>query len=177
VRFADLSAERVAGAAGISRTSLYFYFESMHDLLAAVIGRALTEMIESIEALGEVPHSSPVQTLAAGLRFTCETWRLHGPIQKTAVDYAHSIPAVHEHWRTLIERGITLYVALMEWAADDAGRPPPFEPVARRYAELFMYMVGQAFYELFETPHTNDDETELIDDLLVMGTRALELES
>jgi AcrR family transcriptional regulator len=176
VRFADLSAQRVAEAAGISRTSLYFYFESMHDLLAAVIGRALTEMIDSIEALGDVPSSSPVETLAAGLRVTCDTWRQHGPIQKTAVDYAHSIPAVHQHWRMLLDRGITLYVALMQWAASDAGRPPPAEPVARRHAELFMYMVGQAFYELFETPHTDDDEDQLIQDLLIMGTRALELE-
>lgn len=176
VRFEDLNAERVANAAGISRTSLYFYFESMHDLLAAVIGRALREMIESIEGLGDDAYTSPVATLAAGLRFTCETWRVHGPIQKTALDYAHSIPAVHEHWRMLLERGITLYVALMQWAAKDAGRPPPQEAAARRHAELFMLMVGYGFYELFESPHTDDDEDQLINDLLLLGTRALELE-
>lgn len=175
-RFSELTVAAVAAAAGISRPALYFYFGSMEELLVALVTRGLTEVIETLESIDIPPDATPVDVLAIGVERTAAVWRSHGALLKTAAEHAYRVPAVGAQGRMLLDRGVDLYMALMAWSADLANRPPPDEADARRYAELCMRMVGNAFEELHQSPHDTADEQRLQGDLLTLISLALELE-
>lgn len=175
-RFRDLTASAVASAAGISRPALYFYFGSMEELLVALVKRGLAEVIDELQSIEIPPEATPHEVLRVGLTHTAGIWRSHGDLLKAAAEYEHTIPAVGAEGQELIGRGVDLYLALMTWAADLAGRPAPSDEAARRHAELCMRMVGDSFQHLHERDHDEADERQLVDDLLVVISRALRLD-
>lgn len=175
-RFAELTVAKVAAAVGMSRPAVYFYFGSMEELLVAVIGRGLSELMDSIESVDIKPDATPMDVLVVGLERTAEGWRSHGDLLGTAIEHAHAIPAVYAQWRMLLDRGVDLYVALMTWAADLAGKPAPDEDEARRYAELCMLMVGNAFHQSYIAGQDPKSEQRLKQDLLTLVSRSLELQ-
>lgn len=160
----------------MSRPGVYFYFGSIEELLVALVRRGLSELIQSLESVPIPTDATPAEVLEIGLRRTAEGWRSHGPVLRTALEHAYRVPGVHEQWRMLVDRGVDLYVALMNWAADLAGRPAPDGDVARRQAELCMLMVGHAFHDRHETRSRAADQGLLERDLLLLVTRALELQ-
>jgi TetR/AcrR family transcriptional regulator, ethionamide resistance regulator len=174
-QFDALTVATVAEAAGISRPGVYFYFGSMEELLVAVVGRRLTELIDTLETVSIPPPATPRQVLEIGLRRTGEGWRSHGPVLKAAVEHAYRISGVHDQWRMLIDRGVELYVALMSWSADLDGRPAPDRDTAGAHAELCMLMVGHAFHHRYESHLRATDDGSFEHDLLLLVSRALEL--
>jgi AcrR family transcriptional regulator len=175
--FSDLNAGMVAGAAGLSRPALYFYFGSMDELLVALVTRGLDQVIASIEAVEVGPDASPGDVLSLGIARTGELWRANRSVLRTAIEHAHRLPAVRAQWQSLLERGVELYVQLMLWSAQRAGRPAPDAAVARRHAELCMLLVGHALDELHAGPHRRADARRLEHDLLAIVGRALEIDS
>jgi TetR/AcrR family transcriptional regulator, ethionamide resistance regulator len=175
-RFSDLNAGMVAKVAGLSRPALYFYFGSMDELLVALVTRGLDRMIASIEAVEVGPDATPGDVLALGIARTGEMWRAHRNLLRTAVEHAHRLPAVYAQWRSLLDRGVDLYVQLMAWSAKRSERPTPDAAVARRHAELCMLLVGHALDELHARPHRAADARRLEDDLLAIVRRALKID-
>lgn len=174
-RFEALTVATVASAAGISRPGVYFYFGSMEELLVALIRRGLTELIASIEAVTIPPDATPVDVLAIGIRHTGDGWRSHGPLLRTAVEFAYRVPAIRQEWQALLQRGVDLYVELMTWSALIDERPEPDAAAARRQAELCMLMVGYALHDLYETSPDESTVEQREHDLLLLVSRALEL--
>ncbi len=174
-RFEALTVAMVASAAGISRPSVYFYFGSMEELLVALIRRGLNELISSIESVTIPPDATPVDVLAIGVRHTSDGWRSHGPLLRTAVDFAYRVPTIRQDWQALLERGVDLYLELMTWSALIDERPEPDTVAARRQAELCMLMVGYALHDLYETSPDEATVKQREHDLVLLVSRALEL--
>ncbi len=174
-RYEDLTVADIATAAGISRPGIYFYFGSMDELLVALVRRGLTELMDSIASVSIPPDATPVDVLAIGIRHTSDGWQSHGPLLRTAIEYSYRVPAIHQEWRALLQRGVDLYVDLMTWSAETNNRPLPATTEARRHAELCMLMVGHALHDLYETSRDPATIEQREQDLLLLVTRALQL--
>src|SRR5260370_33904193 len=77
--------DEVATRAGLSRSTMYFYFASKADLLAGLLARTHDEIVGPAAILldaGTAPDRAVRQELEALLR----TWRQHGPALRTFLE-------------------------------------------------------------------------------------------
>ena len=89
-RFDELAVADVLDAAGVSRSSFYFYFEGKHDLLAELVRRAVDVGHEAAQPWLHVgPSDDPEPSVRSGIRDGAVLWR----------DQAHVLRAIVEHWQ------------------------------------------------------------------------------
>ncbi|OBK21807.1 TetR family transcriptional regulator [Mycobacterium asiaticum] len=114
--FTELSVDRLAGEAGISRASFYIYFEDKGDLLR----RLATEVFGDLAAAGErwwgVAERHDPEDLRAAISGIIATYRRHQPVlvalnemagydQATAQTYRELLGAISQRVTSVIEDG------------------------------------------------------------------------
>src|SRR5882724_1134431 len=87
--FGDLAVGDILAAAGVSRGSFYFYFDSKHDVLAELVRRAVARGHAAAAPWLAVP-ADPVAALRTGITAGAELWRQSAPVLR----------AIVENWRT-----------------------------------------------------------------------------
>ena len=133
----ELTMEVIASAASLSRTSVYFYFESKADAIDALIVRASEEMLERTydRASGESLAAFLERIIAAAL----EGWRRHRPVFVAAVDQSSQANDATARWREVMRVfSVRLAAALVIEADDPATGVAVDEVEARRRAEIVM---------------------------------------
>lgn len=93
-----MTVESIANAAGINRATLYFYFRSKNDVLAALVARVVDEMVSGVATSDRVPGASAAVAITEAIRRTALLWQTHGPVLRAAVDLSPSVPAIAELW-------------------------------------------------------------------------------
>src|SRR5712691_1998510 len=98
----ELTIERVARAAGVSRSSLYFYFRGKWAIVDQLIERASQEMFERNLAIGEAPDLASylrgmVASAAAG-------WRDHRAVFLAATERSAHADEATDSWRSIMGR-------------------------------------------------------------------------
>lgn len=101
-RFDDLSVARVLDAAGVSRGSFYFYFDSKHDVLAELVRRAVAQGLEAAEPWLARP-ADKIAALRAGTAAGARRWRENAPILRAIVENWRSDPRLGELWLTQMQ--------------------------------------------------------------------------
>lgn len=120
---ADLGVERLAGRAGISRTSFSFYFRDKREVLERLTVTVAGELYAAAEIWWSGPGIS-----AAALRTSIEDvsarFVQHGPLLRAIVEVGTYEREVAEHWRSLIGRFVdaTEERILLEQAASPSSR-------------------------------------------------------
>src|ERR1700760_2734846 len=96
--FADLAVSEILTAAGVSRGSFYFYFDSKHDVLAELVRRAVSR---GHEAAGPWLAGPDDQTAAlrAGITAGAELWRASAPVLRAIVENWRTDPRLTELWQ------------------------------------------------------------------------------
>jgi TetR/AcrR family transcriptional regulator, ethionamide resistance regulator len=128
--YTDLSIERIATRAGISRTAFYFYFRDRSELLM----RLTEDVAELLYAEGDAWWSGegdgPAE-LDSALRKVIALYREHGVRLRAVVEAAAVDEAVAGFWRALVGRFVEASRRRIE-AEQAAGRmgPMPAEEVA-----------------------------------------------
>src|SRR3954465_5911895 len=90
-RFDDLSAPDILAAAGVSRASFYFYFESKHAVLAELVRDAVGAGHQAARPWLEHPGGPPpAERLRQGITDGARLWREKAPVLR----------AIVENWRT-----------------------------------------------------------------------------
>jgi AcrR family transcriptional regulator len=99
--YADLNVERIATAAGISRTAFYFYFRDKRDLLMRLAGDVSGRLYEQAEAwfAGEGPDEQEVRT---ALTRIAELYEEHGTLLRAIVEVSTYDEEIAGYWRTLL---------------------------------------------------------------------------
>lgn len=93
-----ITVESIANAAGINRATLYFYFRSKNDVLAALIERVVDEMVSGVATSDRTVGSSPAVAISEAIRRTALLWQAHGPLLRAAVDLSPSVEAIARLW-------------------------------------------------------------------------------
>jgi AcrR family transcriptional regulator len=96
-RFGDLSVAEILSAAGISRGSFYFYFESKHDVLAELVRRAVGQGLEAAEPWLAGP-SDKIAALRLGVTGGARLWQANAPVLRAIVENWQSDPRLRDLW-------------------------------------------------------------------------------
>lgn len=157
---AQITIDQLAGGAGISRSSFYFYFDSKTAVLEALLGEIALEMHAAAAGWLDGSGADPA-ALRRALEVSAGLWREHGPLLRQALlgDDAEFAP--------FRERVVDDYIAQ---AADRITREraaglAPAGPEATRLARA---LVRMKFAILAE-----DQSEPAIDTAAVVMTRAI----
>lgn len=155
--FADLAVSDILTAAGVSRGSFYFYFDSKHDVLAELVRRAVARGHDAAGPWLAHP-ADPVAALRAGITAGARLWR----------DNAAVLRAIVESWRT-DPRLTALWLEQMEtFTAATVAQITADPAVAARLSGLDVTAVaasltwlGERLYYLaaIGTPPFDDEDT------------------
>ena len=155
--FADLAVSDILTAAGVSRGSFYFYFDSKHDVLAELVRRAVARGHDAAAPWLARP-ADPVAALRAGITAGARLWR----------DNAAVLRAIVENWRTE-PRLTALWLEQMEsFTAATVAQVTADPAVAARLSGLDVTAVaasltwlGERLYYLaaIGTPPFDDEDT------------------
>lgn len=143
--YANLSIERIATRAGISRTAFYFYFADKRQLLmrlAADVGQALYEEAETWWS----GSGDGAAQLAEALGKIAGLYRAHGPLVCAIVEVSTYDPPVGVFWRELVGRFVDASAARIaaEQAAGNARAA--LDPTATAFA--LVWMTERSFHQM-----------------------------
>ncbi|MGA8333161.1 MAG: helix-turn-helix domain-containing protein [Solirubrobacteraceae bacterium] len=91
--FERASVSELAAAAGVSRPTFYFYFQSKDALLASVIDTTQSQIAASLDAALRTP-GPPLQRLAAAIAAAADAWWEHRATMSAAIALAAKMPAL-----------------------------------------------------------------------------------
>jgi len=134
--FADLNVERIATAAGISRTAFYFYFRDKRELLM----RLTADVSEQLYAEAEGWFAGDDDDVEAALRQIGELYREHAPLLRVIVEVSTYDDEVARFWRGLVQRFVDATRARLE--AEGTSLP------AEATAFALVWMTERAFHQL-----------------------------
>ena len=167
--YADLSVERIATEAGISRTAFYFYFRDKRELLMRLTGDIAAELYEQSESWWE-SGEPPQAAMRHSIERTVAQFREHAVLIRAVVQSATYDEPVAEFWRGLVHR----FVETMRTHIEDeqaAGRAIA-DVDAERTAFSLSWMVERACQQhVFRAPA--DDDEALVDALVQISLRAI----
>ncbi len=86
--FTELSVERLATEAGVSRSTFYVYFQDKADVLQAWLGDIIGELGEAAEAWWHLPPDATKDDLRAALGHVVAVYRPHTVLMGAVLDTA-----------------------------------------------------------------------------------------
>jgi TetR/AcrR family transcriptional regulator, ethionamide resistance regulator len=134
--FSDLGVERIARAAGISRTAFYFYFKDKRELLLRLTEDVVAQLYEAAEGW----FTGSTDDLTEAIRSIGHLFNDHGPLLKAIVEQSALDEEVAGFWRGLVGRFVDATQARLE----REGRGPA---AAHGTAFALVWMTERTFYE------------------------------
>lgn len=149
-----LTMAAIAERIGITRPSLYFYFESKQAVMTALVRRSMDRLtampiVESDASTPEIVHGA----LAA----TAQRWREETSVMRFAAQHAEDIPEVRELWEGALEVSAGWVEHLAEREGADSG-----EASARALGTALVAMTERSFWQLHTRPHTRAEERQVL---------------
>jgi AcrR family transcriptional regulator len=168
--FGDLAVSDILSAAGVSRGSFYFYFDSKQAVLCELVQRAISQGHAAAEPWLANP-ADPVAALRAGITAGAELWQASAPVLR----------AIVENWRT-DSRLTALWLEQMQTFTDATIAQITADPRARQNlagqdiaaVASALTWLGERLYYLAatSTPPFHNQDT-LVNTLLHIWTTAL----
>lgn len=160
--YAELNVERIARAAGISRTAFYFYFADKRDLLMRLAG----DITEQLYRQGDIWFSGegdPEHEIREALTRVHELYREHGVLIRAIVEVSTYEEEIATFWRGLLDRFVVATQARIEAlrATRGAGGAPAASST-RATAFALTWMAERTFYQHMVQDRPLPDE-ELVD--------------
>jgi AcrR family transcriptional regulator len=168
--FGDLAVGDILTAAGVSRGSFYFYFDSKHDVLAELVRRAVAAGHAAAEPWLAGP-ADPAAALRAGITAGAELWQASAPVLR----------AIVENWRT-DPRLETLWTGQMQTFTDATVAQISADPRARAHlagqdlealASALTWLGERLYYLAATGTPPFDDQDTLVATLLHIWTSTL----
>ncbi len=168
--FGDLAVSDILSAAGVSRGSFYFYFDSKQAVLCELVQRAVSQGHAAAEPWLANP-ADPVAALRAGITAGAELWQASAPVLR----------AIVENWRT-DPRLTALWLAQMQTFTDATIAQITADPRARQnlagqdiaaVASALTWLGERLYYLAATSTPPFDNQDTLVSTLLLIWTSAL----
>jgi AcrR family transcriptional regulator len=171
----SIGIDEIAQAAGISRSSFYFYFASREALLRTLGERAQQEVLASADAWLNRTDEPPAEAITRALAENLAMWRRHGPVLRALHDARHTDEQTDAMRLAIARRFVDATAAQIE-RERDAGLAPPAPPDARRLAAILTGMNDRAFYDASSRPASRQRDRELVQALTAVWCRSVYLQ-
>lgn len=142
--FADLNVERIATAAGISRTAFYFYFRDKREVLMRLAGDLTDVLYREAEVWFAAGEGDPETQIRQALENISAIYREHQALLRAIVELSTYDEEIATFWRGLVGRFIDATAVRIE-AEQAAGRAPAMDP--RPTAFALVWMVERTLYQ------------------------------
>ncbi|HEX4255783.1 MAG TPA: TetR/AcrR family transcriptional regulator [Streptosporangiaceae bacterium] len=168
--FADLAVSEILAAAGVSRGSFYFYFDSKHDVLAELVRRAVSRGHQAAAPWLAGPQDQTT-ALRAGITAGAELWQASAPVLRAIVENWRTEPRLTALWLEQMQTFTDATVARL--TADPAAAQRLAGQDVPALASALTWL-GERLYYLaaIGTPPFDDQDT-LVETLLFLWTSAL----
>ncbi len=167
--FGDLSVERIASRAGISRTAFYVYFRDKRELLIALLERAVAPILREADELVGGRPSGPQEipyTIEAAMRFA----RDNRDVFRAAVEAAAYDEVIARYWReNLLDRFVDAIERRIR-RQQSRGAALPLHP--RVGAEALVLMVTETLYHHVSRDSGSGDR-RVVETLVTIAVRAV----
>jgi TetR/AcrR family transcriptional regulator, ethionamide resistance regulator len=137
--YAELNVERIAKAAGISRTAFYFYFRDKRDLLM----RLAADVTEQLYAQADIWFSGdgdPESEIREALTRIAELYDEHGVLIRAIVEVSTYEEDIATFWRGLVDQFVEATARRIEAEQQDG-------PPAHATAVALTWMVERTYYQ------------------------------
>jgi AcrR family transcriptional regulator len=168
----SIGIDEIAQAAGISRSSFYFYFASREALLRTLGERAQEEVFASADSWLNRTDEPPAEAIARALAENLALWRRHGSVLRALHDARNIDEQTNAVRRAIARRYIDATAAQIE-RERDAGLAPPAPPDARQLAAILTGMNDRAFYDASRRPSSRQRDGELVQALTTVWLRSV----
>lgn len=149
--FAGARIEEIAARAGVSKGTLYLYFETKSDIFRAVVRQAVTPNIEAIErsaAALDVPFAALIRILLPRVAELIATAPI-GRVVKMVVGESRNFPELARVWHDdVVLKGVTLIAGLVE-RAQRKGEIGPGDPRIHAFSIMGPMLLGALWRETF----------------------------
>ena len=139
--YADLNVEKIATAAGISRTAFYFYFRDKRDLLMRLAGDVTELLYAQADIWFSGEGDDPEREIREALTRIAELYREHGVLIRAIVEVSTYEEDIATFWRGLLQR----FVDATGRRIEREGTLPPGTAHATSFA--LTWMVERTFYQ------------------------------
>jgi len=159
-RAEPMTVESIAKGAGILRGSLYFYFGSKQEVLAALVARTVAQLHM---ADPPVDLDVPVRDIVRrAVENTARTWREHGTVMRAAIEFSPEVPAIAQLWHDTIANNTKVMARVLV----GAGLPDDDGPTgAEALAQALCWMTERNFYHASTRSGGLDRTTETMVDI------------
>lgn len=144
-RWNDLSIERIARTAGISRTAFYFYFRDKRELLMRLVVGVSDEVMKASVWFAQPQDIDDPELLHQALLSVRDVFNAHGELLRAVVEVSAVDEQVATFFRDL-QATFAQLTAERAMALRDAGLARPIEP-ADVTGSALMAMTEKTFYE------------------------------
>lgn len=170
--FAELTIEQIAGAAGVSRSSVYFYFSDKVQILVLLYSEVFEEMSAELEVWFGDPekHSEPWSRASIAAAVTIA--RRNSGVVRSALDNRWTNAEIEAVWTSYFDRVVDRTMSLIE-REREAGLAAADGPPVAAMARALMHMTMESLHELLRAGGGARQADELIDTLDVLWDRGV----
>jgi TetR/AcrR family transcriptional regulator, ethionamide resistance regulator len=168
--FSDLTIEQIATAAGVARSSLYFYFADKAQILLVLYSDVLEEMSGELEQWFADPARHAEPWSRASITTAVTVARSNANVVCAALDSRGAHPEIDQAWSMYFDRAVERCTLLIE-RERDAGLAPSIGPPAHALARALMHMTLHSIDELLRAGASAAEAQDLIETLTVLWAR------
>jgi Transcriptional regulator len=168
-QFGDLAVSDILAAAGVSRGSFYFYFDSKHDVLAELVRRAVARGHDAAAPWLAVPPTRRPRC-APGYRGR-RLWRQSAPVLRAIVENWRTDPRLEALWTEQMQTFTDATVAQIN--ADPRARQRLAGQDIPALASALTWLGERLYYLAATGTPPFDDQDTLVATLLHIWTTAL----
>jgi AcrR family transcriptional regulator len=169
-QFGDLAVSDILAAAGVSRGSFYFYFDSKHDVLAELVRRAVAAGHAAAAPWLAVP-ADPAAALRTGITAGAQLWRQSAPVLRAIVENWRTDPRLEALWTEQMQTFTDATVAQIN--ADPRARQRLAGQDIAALASALTWLGERLYYLAAVGTPPFDDQDTLVATLLHIWTSAL----
>ena len=168
----ELTVGRIAIAAGVPRSSLYFYFSDKTQIFEVLLAQVLEGMSAEVERWLLDPGNLSQSWLHRSIAAAVEVARQNSGVMRAATESRGSLPGVERVCREYFERSVERATVLIE-RDRAAGTAPSEGPSAGDIARALMLMTERTIYDLLRSGQGRDAAEQLVETLTVLWARGV----